>query len=67
MGRVGKCWSQPARVDNINPKRWAARIRRFEKNPLKVSSSVFEPCSYTWEGEILHGAWRFYFFQKKFF
>jgi hypothetical protein len=24
----------------------------------------FEPCPYTWEGEIfiLHGAWRFHFF-----
>jgi hypothetical protein len=41
MGRAGMYWSQPARVDHISPKRWAARIRRFEKSLLRVSSLVF--------------------------
>jgi hypothetical protein len=41
MDRADMCWSQPARIDFISPKRWAARIRRFEKCPLKVSSPVF--------------------------
>jgi hypothetical protein len=40
LGRVGKCWSQPTRVDT-SPKRWATGIRRFEKGPLTVSSPVF--------------------------
>jgi hypothetical protein len=41
LGRAGKCWSQPARVDDINTKRWVAGIKRFEKSLLKVSSPVF--------------------------
>jgi hypothetical protein len=41
MGRVGKCWSQRARVDHISPKRWAVGIRRFEESPLRVSSPNF--------------------------
>jgi hypothetical protein len=41
LGKAGKYWSQPSRVDNISPKRWATRIRRFEKSPLRVSSLVF--------------------------
>jgi hypothetical protein len=41
MGRVSKCWSQPARVDHISPKRWATERRRFKKSPLRVSSPVF--------------------------
>jgi hypothetical protein len=40
-GRAGKCSSQPARVDHINPKRWAIGIRRFEESPLRFSSLVF--------------------------
>jgi hypothetical protein len=40
MGRVGKCWSQPARVDYISPKKWVVGIRRFEKSALRVSSPV---------------------------
>jgi hypothetical protein len=46
LGRAGKCCSQAARGDHISPKKWAAVIRRFEKSPLRVSSLVFEPCSY---------------------
>jgi hypothetical protein len=38
---AGKYWSQPTRVDYISSKRWAAKIRRFEKSPLRVSSLVF--------------------------
>jgi hypothetical protein len=38
MGRAGMCWSQPARVDYISPKRWAVGIKNLEKNPLRVSS-----------------------------
>jgi hypothetical protein len=38
MGRAGMCWSQPARVDYISPKRWAIGI---EKNLLRVSSPIF--------------------------
>jgi hypothetical protein len=41
MGRAGMCWSQPARVDYISPKRWAAGIRNLEKSPLRVSSPIF--------------------------
>jgi hypothetical protein len=41
LGRVGMCWSQSARVDYISPKRWAAKIRKFEKSPMRVSSLVF--------------------------
>jgi hypothetical protein len=37
----GMSWSQPVRVDYISPKRWAARIRNFEKSPLRVSSPIF--------------------------
>jgi hypothetical protein len=42
LGKASMCWSQLARLDYISPKRWAARIRRFEKSPLRVSSLVFE-------------------------
>jgi hypothetical protein len=38
MGRAGMCCGQPARVDYISPKRWAAGIRNLEKSPLTVSS-----------------------------
>jgi hypothetical protein len=31
MGRAGMCWSQPARVDYISPKRWAIGIRILKK------------------------------------
>jgi hypothetical protein len=41
MGRAGMCWSQPARVDYISPKRWAVGIRNLEKSPLRVSSPIF--------------------------
>jgi hypothetical protein len=41
MGRAGMCWSQPARVDYISPKRWAIRIKNPEKSPLRVSSPIF--------------------------
>jgi hypothetical protein len=41
MGMIGKCWSQPERVDYISLKRWAAEIRRFEKSHLRVSSPDF--------------------------
>jgi hypothetical protein len=41
MGRAGMYYSQPARVDYISPKRWAARIRNLEKSPLRVSSPIF--------------------------
>jgi hypothetical protein len=41
MGKAGKCWSLPTRVDHISPKRWAVGIRRFEKSPLRVSSPIF--------------------------
>jgi hypothetical protein len=40
MGRAGMC-CQPARVDYISPKRWAAGIRNLEKSPLRVSSPIF--------------------------
>jgi hypothetical protein len=35
--KAGKCCSQLARIDYINPKRWTAWRRRFEKSPLIVS------------------------------
>jgi hypothetical protein len=41
MGRAGMCWSQPARVDYISPKRWAVGIRNLERSPLRVSSPIF--------------------------
>jgi hypothetical protein len=41
MGKAGMCWSQPVRVDYINPKRWAVGIRNLEKSPLRVSSPIF--------------------------
>jgi hypothetical protein len=41
MGRAGMCWSQPARVDYISPKRWAVGIRKLERSPLRVSSPIF--------------------------
>jgi hypothetical protein len=47
MGRVGMCWSQPARVEYISPKRWTVEIRNLEKRPLRVSLQSFEPCPYT--------------------
>jgi hypothetical protein len=55
-GMVGMCSSQLARVDYINLKRWATWIRRFKKSALRVSSPVFEPCPYTWKGEIFHSS-----------
>jgi hypothetical protein len=57
LDRAGKCCSQPARVDHISPKRWAPRIRRFEKSPLRVSSLVFLTFLYIWKGEIFHSSW----------
>jgi hypothetical protein len=69
LNRVGMFWSQPTRVDYISPKRWAARIRRFEKSPLRVSSLVF------WTLPLHLGGWNlpflielgdFTFFQKTF-
>jgi hypothetical protein len=39
--RAGMCWSLPARVDFISPKRWAVGIRNIEKSPLRVSSPIF--------------------------
>jgi hypothetical protein len=41
LGKTGMCWSQPARVDYIGPKKWAARIRNFEKSPSRISSAIF--------------------------
>jgi hypothetical protein len=41
LGKVDKCYSQPARIDQLSPKRWVARRKRFEKSLLKVSSLVF--------------------------
>jgi hypothetical protein len=41
MGRARMCWSQPARVHYISPKRWAVGIRNLEKSPLRVSSPIF--------------------------
>jgi hypothetical protein len=41
MGRAGMCWSQPARVDYISPKRWAVGIKNLERSPLRVSSPIF--------------------------
>jgi hypothetical protein len=41
MGRAGMCWSQPARVDYISPKRWAVGTKNLEKSPLRVSSPIF--------------------------
>jgi hypothetical protein len=41
MGKVGMCWTQPARVDYISPKRWAIGTKNLEKNSLKVSSPIF--------------------------
>jgi hypothetical protein len=40
-GRASMCWSQPARVDYISPKRWAVGIKNLEKSPLRVSSPIF--------------------------
>ena len=50
MDRASKCWNLPARVDHINPKRWAIWIRRFEKSPLRVSSPVFSTLHLHLEG-----------------
>jgi hypothetical protein len=58
LGRAGKCWSQPVRVDHINPKRWAARIKRFEKSPLRVSSPAF------WTLPLYLEGWNIPFFMK---
>jgi len=41
MGRAGMCWSQPAKVGYISPKRWAVGIKNLEKSPLRVSSLNF--------------------------
>jgi hypothetical protein len=41
MGRAGMCWSQPARVDYISPKRWAIGIKNLEKSLLRVSTLIF--------------------------
>jgi hypothetical protein len=41
MGRAGMCWSQPARVDYISPKRWAIGIRNLEGSHLRVFSPIF--------------------------
>jgi hypothetical protein len=57
MDKVGKCCSQPTRVDHISPKGWAIGIRRFEKALWEFPLWFFEPCPYTWEGEILHSLW----------
>jgi hypothetical protein len=41
ISMAGMCYSQPARVDYISPKWWAAGIRNLEKRPLRVSSPIF--------------------------
>jgi hypothetical protein len=56
-GRAGMCWSQPARVDYISPKRWAVGKRNLEKSPLEFRLQTFEPCPYTWKGEIFPPSW----------
>ena len=61
LGRVGKCCSQSIRVDYINPKRWAQKIRRFEKSPLRVSSPYF------WTLSLHLGGWNLPFFMEPFF
>jgi hypothetical protein len=58
MDRADMCCSQPARIDFISPKRWAARIRRFEKCPLKVSSPVF------WTLPLYLERWKLPFFME---
>jgi hypothetical protein len=57
MGRAGMYWSQPARIDYISPKRWAVGMRNLEKSPLRGTLQSFEPCPYTWEGEIFPPSW----------
>jgi hypothetical protein len=41
LGKGDKCCSQPAIIDHISQKRWAIRIERFEKSPMRVSFPVF--------------------------
>jgi hypothetical protein len=51
MGKAGMCWSQPARVDYISPKRWAVGIRNLKKSPLRASSLIF------WTLTLYLGGW----------
>jgi hypothetical protein len=60
MGRVGMCWSQPASVDYISPKRWVVRIRNLERSPLRVSNLLnLAPTLGRVKSSLPHGAWRF--------
>jgi hypothetical protein len=59
MGRAGMCWSQPARVDYISPKRWAVGIKNLEKSPLNLAPTLGRVKS-----SLPHGAWRLYFFSN---
>jgi hypothetical protein len=59
LGRAGMCCSQPTRIDYINPKKWATRIRRLEKIPMRVSSHDFlnlAPTLGRVKSSIPHGA-----------
>jgi hypothetical protein len=65
MGKAGMYWSQLARVDYINPKRWAIGIRNFDKKPFESFLSNLlnlAPTLGRAKSSILHGAWRFLFF-----
>jgi hypothetical protein len=57
FGKAGMCLSQLARIDYISPKKWTARIRRFEKALWEFPLWIFEACLYTWKGEIFHSSW----------
>jgi hypothetical protein len=53
LGKVGKCWSQPIRVDHIIPKRWIGGRRRFDK----TLSSFLNFAPHTCEDEIFYSLW----------
>jgi hypothetical protein len=70
MGKAVMCWSQPVRVDYINPKRWAVGIRNLEKKPFESFLSKLLDLAPTLgrvKSSLPCGAWRFYFFSNYFF
>jgi hypothetical protein len=59
MGRASMCWSQPARVDYIKTKRWAARIRNFYQKLFEGFLSNLlnlAPTLGRMKSSIIHGA-----------
>jgi hypothetical protein len=67
MGRVGMCWSQPARVDYISQERWAVGIKNLVEKPFEsfLSNRLnLAPTLGRVKSSFPHGTWRFIYFSN---